>query len=81
MGIWNSDYKPIWRQRIKHTEWDVDWLHYTKWDLLEWRWLNRFNLKEYEKQTNVKDVQVYGKRVYIDLQKAADFIINNSKWS
>ena len=77
MGKWNSDYKPIGRHRVKHVEWDVWWLHSSKWDLLESRGKDRNNLKLYWKEEDVLEVQVYGKRMYIDLEALASFIINN----
>ena len=54
------------------------WLHNSKWDVLEWRWLSRANLPKYP--DNIIEVQIYGKKYYLDLEAAADFIINKLEW-
>lgn len=54
-----------WRQRVKHEEWDVNWLHRSKWDVLEARGISRKNLGKYP-EGEVMEVQVYGKKMYLD---------------
>lgn len=62
-------YKPVWKHVVRHVEWDVNWLHKTKWDVLEARWYSRTNsarIKELIDSGEVTVEVLYGKKVYLD---------------
>lgn len=53
------------RHRIMHVEGDDMWIHRSKRDLLESRGLRGWT-KEYNKLDNILEVQVYGKKMFLD---------------